>query len=51
MTEKIVIHYRQGAAQGGPADSLTPGGRKRTRYLHDNRMSDSLVEYMDALDK
>jgi hypothetical protein len=51
MKDKVVINYRQSATQGGrPADALTPSGKRRTRYLHDNRITDSLVEYLEALD-
>jgi hypothetical protein len=52
MKDKVVINYKQSAMQGGrPADTLTPAAKRRTRYLHDNRITDSLVEYMETLDR
>jgi hypothetical protein len=52
MKDKVVINYKQSATQGGrPGDALTPPGKKKTRYLHDNRISDSLIEYMESLER
>lgn len=52
MQEKVVINYRQAAAAGemtakGGPDQLSPA--RRTRYLHDNRIRDSLAEYLESL--
>jgi len=52
LKDKVVINYKQSATQGGrPVDALTPPGNRKTRYLHDNRISDSLVEYMETLER
>ena len=48
LTEKIVIHYRQPAK--GASESLSPSTRGKARYLHDNRMRDSLADYLEDLE-
>ena len=45
MADKVVINYRQPAAQGGRSAE-----KKRTKYLHDSRIADTLVEYKNSLD-
>lgn len=58
VKDKVVINYKQVAAkEGAQGESLAWGGkdtsvsgRKAHRYLHDNRMRDSLIEYMENLE-
>jgi len=58
VKDKVVINYKQLATkEGANGDVLAWGGqgtsaagKKRHRYLHDNRMRDSLVEYMENLE-
>ena len=45
MADKVVINYTQPAANGRRS-----GDKKRDSYLHDTRMTDTLVEYTNTLD-
>ena len=45
MADKVVINYTQPAANGGRS-----GDKKRVSYLHDIRITDTLVEYTSTLD-